>query len=76
METRSTLIYQLHYQLKAAMLKIFNGDLMLYGSTTVVLFYKNFNTIYSYTRLGKIDHPEDLQRAVWRGNVEVTFSLR
>lgn len=53
METRSTLIYQLHYQLKAAMLKIFNGDLMLYGSTTVVLFYKNFNTIYSYTRFGK-----------------------
>ncbi|WP_179018404.1 cyclophilin-like fold protein [Winogradskyella forsetii] len=52
-----------------------NGDLMLYGSNTLVLFYKTFSTSYSYTKIGKVDNPEDLQKALGSGNVNVTFEL-
>jgi hypothetical protein len=52
-----------------------NGDLMLYGSNTLVLFYKPFQTSYNYTKIGKINNPEGLEKALGEGNVEVTFQL-
>ena len=53
--------------------EIHSGDLMLYSSSYVVLFYKNFSTSYSYTRLGKIDNPADLEKSLGNGNVKIKF---
>lgn len=52
-----------------------NGDLMLYGSSCVVLFYETFSSSYSYTRIGQIDDPSGLASILGRGNVSVTFEI-
>jgi hypothetical protein len=51
-----------------------NGDLMLYGTNTLVVFYATFDSAYSYTRLGHVDDPADLPEALGRGGVGVVFS--
>jgi hypothetical protein len=49
------------------------GDLMLYGSNTLVLFYESFTTTYSYTPIGRFNDAAGLKAALGVGNVDVTF---
>ena len=51
------------------------GNLMLYGSNTLVLFYKSFSTSYSYSRIARIDNPLELAAALGSGNSSVKFEL-
>ena len=40
------------------------GDIYLYQSNTLVLFYKTFTTTYSYTELGSLTNSEGLAEAI------------
>jgi hypothetical protein len=53
---------------------IHSGDLMLYGTRTLVVFYLTFDSSYSYTRLGRIDQPAALAQTLGRRDVRVVFS--
>lgn len=50
------------------------GDLMLFGSDCLVLFYEDFSTSYRYTPVGRLEAPEKLAQTLGTGNVTVTFA--
>lgn len=58
-----------------AMATVAAGDLMLYGSDCLVLFYETFATSYNYTPLGHIENTAGLGVALGSGNVAVTLRL-
>lgn len=53
-----------------------NGDLMLWRSDTLVVFYLTFDSAYSYTRLGRIDNPAALPEVLGRGQVRISFTRK
>jgi len=50
-----------------------SGDVMLFGDDSLVVFYKDFKTTYSYTRIGHIENAADLEQTLGRGSVTITF---
>ena len=51
------------------------GDLMLFGSDCLVLFFEDFSTTYSYTRIGHVEDARSFANALKSGTVEVTFEI-
>ena len=49
------------------------GDIMLFGDNCVVLFYRSFDTPYTYTRIGRIIDTEWLAAKLGSGEASVRF---
>ncbi|MBB5369638.1 MULTISPECIES: cyclophilin-like fold protein [unclassified Janthinobacterium] len=52
---------------------ISNGDLLLYGSKTLVVFYKAFTSPYSYSNVGRVANPVGLAHALGEHGARVEF---
>lgn len=50
------------------------GDIMLWGDNCLVLFYENFSTSYSYTKIGYIGNSTDFSEALGLDDVTVEFN--
>ena len=51
------------------------GDVLLYGSNTLVVFYETFRSSYSYTRIGRIEESAGLAQVLGPGDSRVTFTV-
>jgi hypothetical protein len=56
--------------------KIRMGDLMLYGRDTLVVFYKTFDSPYSYTRIGRVEDAASLEQVLGSGDLRVGFEVQ
>lgn len=53
---------------------IHTGDIMLYGSDCLVLFYEDFQTPFSYTRIGYLEETDGLTDVLGSGSAKVSFN--
>ena len=51
------------------------GDIYLYQSDCLVLFYKTFSTSFKYSEIGKLKDPTGLDNAIGSGDVTVYWCL-
>lgn len=51
------------------------GEIMLYGTDCLVIFYNTFPNSYSYTRLGYIEDVSGLESALGKEGVDVSFKM-
>lgn len=58
-----------------AVRQIHAGDIMLFGSDCLVVFYESFATTYSYTRIGYVENIEGLKEVLGEGNAKLTFEI-
>lgn len=49
------------------------GDIMLYGNNCLVLFYKDFETSYQYTKIGHIKDTDGLAELLGNNSIEITI---
>lgn len=56
--------------------EIHAGDLMLYGTDCLVLFYESFSSSYSYTTLGYVEDAVGLASVLGSGNIQVSFNAK
>ena len=49
------------------------GDLMLFGDNCLVLFYKSFQTSYTYTRLGHVDDVNGFIKQIDSNSLQVNI---
>ena len=53
---------------------IHTGDIMLFGSSCIVLFYEDFSTSYSYTPIAHIEDTNGLESALGSGDITIIFN--
>lgn len=49
------------------------GDIMLYGNNCLVLFYKDFQTSYQYTKIGHIKDTDGFAELLGTNSIEITL---
>ena len=49
------------------------GDVMLFGNSCLVIFYKSFTTSYSYTKIGHIENPADIETILGKKDIKIEF---
>jgi hypothetical protein len=49
------------------------GDVMLFGSSCLVIFYKSFSTSYSYTKIGHIENSGEIEKVLGNSTIEIIF---